>query len=329
VMTRLHGEINRSINFYRSQQKGRKPEKLYLAGGSSVMAFTPRFFSEKLRIPVEYFNPFQVVSLAPAIDKEHLAEVAHMFSEVIGLGLRFVTVCPIEISLVPEAIKRQNELKAKLPYFYASAASILLCLFITFWGFSKQESVSNQKLMKAQKVVNDTNNMLSMVNRARGELQEVEKRYFDAKAILDDRKIWIGLMNEIQAQLPDQMWLSKVRGSATGGSAGATSNPAAGGMPGGGIFDPFGGGNSSRRQNQAASSASTIEWIVLEGHSYVAKDNKQLWEESLMNSLTKSKLFSERREDMVTISLEPARGNNNISSFKIEAKLKTPIKKIQ
>lgn len=327
VMTRLHGEINRSINFYRSQQKGRKPEKLYLAGGSSVMAFTPRFFSEKLRIPVEYFNPFQVVSLAQSIDKENLAEVAHMFSEVIGLGLRFVTVCPIEISLVPEAIKRQNELKSKLPYFYASAGSLLICLLITFWGFYKQESVATTKLQKAQQVVDETSSMLTQVNRAKGELQEAEKQYTDAKTVLDDRRVWLDMMNEIQSQLPDSVWLTKVRGASASSGSGQGSGGDQGFRPGG-LFDPFGGMGGGRRNSApaASSSPSVIEWVVLEGHSYVGKDNK-LWEEVLMNNLTKSRLFSEKREDMVIVSLDPAKGNNNLSSFKIEVKLKSPVNK--
>ena len=36
-----------------------QPEKLYLAGGSSVMGYTPRFFSDKLKMPVDYLNPFK------------------------------------------------------------------------------------------------------------------------------------------------------------------------------------------------------------------------------------------------------------------------------
>ncbi|MHB9138989.1 MAG: pilus assembly protein PilM, partial [Victivallaceae bacterium] len=39
VMTRLHGEINRSINVWRSQYGGNKPAHLYLGGGSSLMAY--------------------------------------------------------------------------------------------------------------------------------------------------------------------------------------------------------------------------------------------------------------------------------------------------
>ncbi len=327
VMTRLHGEINRSINFYRSQQKGRKPEKLYLAGGSSVMAFTPRFFSEKLRIPVEYFNPFKVVALAQGIDKENLAEVAHMFSEVIGLGLRFVTVCPIEISLVPEAIKKQNEFRTKLPYFYAAAGSVLLCLLVTFWGFSKQESMVKTKLKAAQEKVTATSNMLRQVETAEGERKMAERQFLDAKALLDDRAIWINLMNELQSQLPDNIWYSKIRGSSTSSAADSQASNARAQQDfgRGGIFDPFGGG--PKRGQSAGATASTIEWISLEGHSYVGKDTR-LWEDVLMGNLQRAtKYFTGRREDIVISSLEPARGTNNVSSFKFDVKLKTPINK--
>ncbi|MBR1920896.1 MAG: pilus assembly protein PilM, partial [Kiritimatiellae bacterium] len=48
VMTRLHAEISRSINFNRSQQGGRVPARLYLAGGTSLLPQVDRFFAESL-----------------------------------------------------------------------------------------------------------------------------------------------------------------------------------------------------------------------------------------------------------------------------------------
>ena len=101
VMTRLHGEINRSINVWRSQYGGNKPAHLYLGGGSSLMAYTPRFFNEKLRIPVDYLNAFQVVGIGQEINKDQLLEVAPMFSELIGLALKHIVSCPVDISLMP------------------------------------------------------------------------------------------------------------------------------------------------------------------------------------------------------------------------------------
>ena len=134
VMARLHGEIARSINYYRVQHKGQRPTKMYLTGGSSILSYCDIFFAEKLNIPVEYFNPFQVVNLLPTVDRQRLQEVAHMFSETIGLGLRYGTQCPIELSLIPITLRRQQNLAKKKPYLAGTIAAFLMILVVIWFG---------------------------------------------------------------------------------------------------------------------------------------------------------------------------------------------------
>src|ERR1700689_5100197 len=54
-MTKLHIQVNQTIQFYRGQQGGAQPQRLFLSGGASIMPYTAQFFAEKLNIPVEYF----------------------------------------------------------------------------------------------------------------------------------------------------------------------------------------------------------------------------------------------------------------------------------
>ena len=68
VMTRIHNEITRSITFYRTNQKGSAPMRVYLAGGGVSMPYTLEFFNEKLSLPIEFFNPLRRVGAAPGID---------------------------------------------------------------------------------------------------------------------------------------------------------------------------------------------------------------------------------------------------------------------
>src|SRR6266404_324366 len=84
VMTRLHIQVNQTIQFYRGQQGGSAPQRLFLAGGASAMPYTSQFFAEKLNISVDYFNPFRNVQIDPSIDLEDLAKVAHAFGEIVG-----------------------------------------------------------------------------------------------------------------------------------------------------------------------------------------------------------------------------------------------------
>lgn len=198
VMTRLHGEINRSINVYRASQHGRKPEKMYLAGGSSVMAFTPRFFVEKLRIPVDYFNAFQVINLSPNVDQEMLQEQAHLCGETIGLAMRSFRSTPVEIALVPETVKQQARMRQKLPYFYAAAAVVLVYLGISWWSLGQQvdeltakEDSMNMKFAEKQAVK-------ARVDNAKKSQQESAAKHEYIKSILKERNEFLKVMDCVQ-----------------------------------------------------------------------------------------------------------------------------------
>src|SRR6266487_1431663 len=69
-MTRLHIQVNQTMQFYRGQQGGSQPERLFLSGGASLMAYAAQFFAEKLNVPVEYFNPLRNVDRDPGINVE-------------------------------------------------------------------------------------------------------------------------------------------------------------------------------------------------------------------------------------------------------------------
>ena len=208
IMTRLHGEINRSINVYRSQQKGKRPGKLYLAGGSSVMAFTQRFFSEKLRMDVEYFNPFGSVRFASTVNKEKLAEVAHMFSDVIGLGLRYATTCPIEISLIPDDVKTRQELRKKIPYFYYSATTLLLCLGLVYSGVKYQSSLEEKYINESNKTISETSENAKKLDEIKKRLKDLNVKYDIATKLLTERGDWVILLNQLEKILPKHTWLT-------------------------------------------------------------------------------------------------------------------------
>src|SRR5204862_7449295 len=86
VMTRLHIQVNQTLQFYRGQQGGSAPQRLFLAGGALIMPYTAQFFAEKLNVPVEHFNPFRNVQIGPSVNLEELARVAHSPRQVVGLG---------------------------------------------------------------------------------------------------------------------------------------------------------------------------------------------------------------------------------------------------
>src|SRR6266853_1246631 len=145
-MTRLHIQVNQTMQFYRGQQGGSAPQRLFLCGGASIMPYTAQFFAEKLNVPVEYFNPFRSVQIDPAVNLEELARVAHSMGEVVGLGLRNLAQCPVELNLMPDSTLKWQSFNEKKPYFIFTVLSLILMAFAVGFLFEKLAGVKQEEM---------------------------------------------------------------------------------------------------------------------------------------------------------------------------------------
>src|SRR5438876_10529518 len=152
-MTRLHIQVNQTMQFYRGQQGGSAPQRLFLSGGASIMPYTAQFFDQKLNVPVEYFNPLRNVQIDPSINLEELARVAHSMGEVIGLGLRNLAHCPVELNLMPESTLKWQAFNQKKPYFIATVFSLVAVVAAMAFIFSQLAAVKEDELQKIQPTV--------------------------------------------------------------------------------------------------------------------------------------------------------------------------------
>ena len=283
VMTRLHGEINRSINVYRATQKGRKPEKLFLAGGTSILPYAPRFFSEKLRIPVEYLNPFQVVGIGPAVDQQVLSEVAHLYAETIGLALRRLGTSPVEISLIPDYIRKQNEFRSKRPFFFASAAVVLLFFGITLWTMSEQAENIASESDKFSTLVAQREAIQKRVKDANNKLTTAIGEFDEAVELLKKRNNLIAFYSLIRSCIPDNVWLTDFSisnapsaqiKSATTATTAANNNPE-NAQNGGGLSMNMPENNNEPADGQDGTINNGLTWINMV--AYVICEKNDTW----------------------------------------------------
>src|SRR5688500_19818437 len=114
------------------------------------MAYTAQFFAEKLNIPVDYFNPFRNVQIDPSVNVEDLAKVAHSFGEVVGLGLRNLAQCPVELNLIPKSIRNKQAFDSKKPYFIATVVSLILVVFALGYFYMRTAEIKRQSLADLQ-----------------------------------------------------------------------------------------------------------------------------------------------------------------------------------
>lgn len=201
VMTRLHIQVNQTIQFYRGQQGGAAPVRLFLSGGASSMPYTAQFFAEKLNLPVEYFNPLRNVQIDPSVNLEELAKVGHQMGELVGLGLRNLAHCPVELNLMPKSSRQRQEFGVKKPYLIATMACLVAIIFAYGYFYERIAGLKSKALeqlnqqrapLEAQKT--RLEEQLSHVNVARGQALQLANW-------LNDRPYWGEVMMELRRVL--------------------------------------------------------------------------------------------------------------------------------
>jgi len=214
-MTKLHIQVNQTIQFYRGQQGGSAPQRLFLSGGASIMPYTAQFFAEKLNVPVEYFNPFRNVQISPAVSLEELSKVAHSLGEVVGLGLRNLANCPVELNLMPDSTLRWQAFNQKKPYFLATLYSLVLVSFAAGFAFqeladSKEKDAADlepkveamqQRMMELHQALDQRDTVKSQVDQVTTWMVD---RYYWGDKLRQMREALIRSENDVVAKLSKQ-----------------------------------------------------------------------------------------------------------------------------
>jgi type IV pilus assembly protein PilM len=230
-MTRLHAEITRSISFYRSQQGGAQPQRVYLCGGSVSLPYIREFFAEKLQLPIEFFNPLRNVTVSSGVDMEAAARNAHTFGELVGLAIRSVCEAPMELNLEPASVAKAKLLARKQPFMILAGLCLLLSLAGCYLYFLRATQVETQ-------VISTLTPQVAALKTLAASFDETTQRIDSAKAAAEpfvtavqERDYWARLINDINGRLPVQyIWVTKMEPVELSGGRAVTagSEPAAG-----------------------------------------------------------------------------------------------------
>ncbi len=210
VLTRLHAEVNRSINFYRSQQGGSAPQKVLLAGGSSMIAHLDTFFQDKLKVPVEYFNPFEQVAVGPEVDTGKLQSHLHCMGEVVGLALRRAGSCPVEINLMPPDLAALKVFRRRKPYFALSAVGIVITMLLWWWYFLKMGSMQETRLEEVRGEISSFNQKKATLARASAQREGAAARLKELMDLIENRTQWLELLAAVRDGMQPGMWVTGV-----------------------------------------------------------------------------------------------------------------------
>ena len=255
TMTRLHTELMRSITYYRAQQQGSRPERIFLCGGSAGMPYMREFFHEKLKVPIEFFNPLRNVAAVGSAPAPELARSAYLLGEVVGLALRSVSSCPMELNLLPGSVVRKQDLERRRPFFIAAAALFILALLGWSAYYARAAHVTRVSMQVLQKKIDVMRTDETRLDRLKKEVASLDSVATPLIAAINDRSFWPEILEELGAHLPEgNIWITKLAATSGGKLVGVSekekdvaeispSPPPAGkpvtktGSPGGSVID--------------------------------------------------------------------------------------------
>jgi len=211
TMTRLHNDINRSINFYKTQQGGSAPKRVLLSGGSSQLPYLDVFIAEKLNLEVEYFNPLRNVTVAPTVDRTYLEDNACYAGELVGLALRESGTCPMEVSLVPPDLKAKREQGQQRPY-YLLALLAWLAFFVVLCLYNWQQArIANDMADQLEARSQQLSSLKPRTEKLTLEADQAMLEYEAVKKLRHQRDDWADILNSINTAIPDGVWITSMQ----------------------------------------------------------------------------------------------------------------------
>lgn len=228
VMTRLHTEVERSVTFFRSQQGGGKPVQAWLAGGGAMLGYTELFFREKLRIPVDYFQPFRRLGLPASSEGQSAARNFCVWGAAVGTALQALPEVPVRINVLGAVARAQARKGRDLPAMTVAAIAGAGLLFLPgvhgFWQAAKtgeqlagQTALVEEASLALQKLETENKQFLGVIQQA--EL---------ATGLERERWRWPQLLGELKRHSPPRLWITSLRVLPSPESP----EPTAGGKPG-------------------------------------------------------------------------------------------------
>ena len=212
VMTRLHAEVSRSINFYRSQQGGSVPAKLYVTGGTALLPQLDRFFAESLQLEVEYVNPFDVVGVGPKIDTEVLEGDTTQLAATVGLALHLAGLATFAINLLPPSLLKERADIAKIPFVVVGAVSLVVALVLVLLAANKGAAEAEAESSAVAAEASRLRTVETKVKEAVAEEERATAKAEVFKSLFAKRSLPVVKIMAIRSALGNEMWIEKWEG---------------------------------------------------------------------------------------------------------------------
>jgi len=302
TLTRLHAEIARSMSFYRQNQSGSAPVRAFLCGGTVSLPYMLEFFSEKLQMPIEFFNPLRNVTVSGQEAALFASGKAHVLGEVVGGALRALDNCPMEINLRPPSVVREQDIAKRKPFLLLAAACLLLAVGAWTFYFYRATGITQEKRDAVTAEVNTLQAVASKFDALEKEKKSLEQTAGPLALMATERAAWGEIIDDLATRLPSHfIWITELIPLSGGKPVLSLGNQSSSVTQ-----TVSGGGQSKGGANTPAPGAPKIDAIQVSGLYLFDSNNPepQRVVDAFYEQLQKSSIFNLEGKDKVQVLVQ-------------------------
>lgn len=207
---RLHMEITRSTVNYRRQNGAEQPAVIYVTGGGSLIPELIGTLADKLKIPVESFDPLRNVEVAASAG--NAAEYSAVLADLVGLAAGNI-VGGKPFNLLPAAIVAELSFRKQQPFYVGAAALLALACALPVVHFHQKAAVADEKSRALEEQIFPLNALKTADNANLEKIETLKKEITAIQGLVESKSNWINFFTDLQQRLVkvEDVWLEKLQ----------------------------------------------------------------------------------------------------------------------
>ena len=213
VYNTLVTEVQRSIGYFRSLERGTELSKVLVLGNATKLPGLTQYLAKNLELEVVKLDAFQKLTGGEVVDAAAFKDNLLAYPVSYGLVLQGLRQANLATNLVPREIVRQRLIRRKKPWAAAIAAAILLgCAFNFFFHWRAWNSVHGDYkhngvswVDSIERVRSAKSQSSSYQNDDESQKMTLARLYELGDAVVgsaDGRLLWLEMLKTVTEALP-------------------------------------------------------------------------------------------------------------------------------
>ena len=209
---RLHLEVARSIVNHRRQMGAPQPAKVYLTGGGSLIADLLSTLSERLKLPVERYEPLRGVEVSADARAAGAESLSYLMADLVGLAVNLVQ--PVAtVTLLPAAITDALAFRKRQPLYLAAAVLAAAALLPPVFYFQNRVARAHDQVAQVEGQLRPLRSVEARNVDHLAQIEEAKKQIAALEGLVATKGNWLEFLADVQSRLAGvgDVWLERIQ----------------------------------------------------------------------------------------------------------------------